>query len=268
MPAEEVGTEIAPEQATISADELDGQGQQQEAPEVEPTTETAPKESPEDRIAKLLEEKLKGFEGRFSKYDSELGQLRKLRSEFDRSKSTPQTNQPPRSVADLTPEQAQATKELLKHYVEELYGDKFKAWEGQYEQQQQVQQINSVYELAQKMAGPDFEKLNNVMGAKFSEYTAAARAGDAEAQQVVWEVMNTRSGVKALMQEAREMLAQSQQAKVEGVEAKRQDRARKATTGVNSTNPPSAPQYDADNLPKDRATRMKVIDELLAKVQG
>jgi hypothetical protein len=251
------------EPVTEQIEAEDGQTEQTEGQEEQPEAAPAKQAEPslEDRIAKLLDERLNPVQQRFSKYDSELGQLRKLRSQFDRLNKQDSQPTPPASWTQLPGEQQQATKELVKHLVQELYGDKFQTWDQQVQMAEQQGQIRSTYERAQQLAGPDFEKLNPVLGELFTEYKNRAAEGDEDALDMV-ENVHTRAGLRGLIAEAKERLAKGQESRAEQVETKRSDRAKKAGTSVNGASQVS-PQWSADNLPKDRAERMKVIDDLL-----
>lgn len=246
-----------PIEATEGTEQQTEEGQEQQAQAPAPK----PEPSIEEKIAALLDERLKPISQRFSKYDSELGQFRKLQSELARNRQN-NTTPPPKSVSELTPEQDAATKELIKHYFDSLYGDKLQTFEQYIQSQQEREATVNVYQTAQQIAGADFEKLDPIMGSLFTKYQQAAQEGDNEAAQMVWEVKNTRSGLKALIAEAREELAKTQEAKAGQVQTSREERARRATTAVNGSKE-TGPQYSADNLPKDRKERMKVIDELL-----
>ena len=246
--------EASPEQT-----EQTEEGGEEQAAAPAPARQAEP--SMEDRIAKLLEERLGPVQSKLSKYDSELGQLRKLRSQFDKLNQNTNQPAPPQSWTALPSEQQQATKELVKHLVQELYGEQFSKWDQFASRTETEGQIRQTYSRAQQIAGADFEKLNPVMGSLFEEYKQRAEQGDEDAQDMV-ENIHTSAGLKALVYEARQKMAEGQEAKAATVERNRAERAKKATTAVNGS-APTSPQYSADNLPKNRAERMKVIDELL-----
>ena len=63
----------------------------------------------------------------FNRSNSELGQLRKMRSEFEALKKTQttQTNSVPKSWQELDEATQKTTAEMVKHIVDQQYADRF-----------------------------------------------------------------------------------------------------------------------------------------------
>lgn len=166
--------------------------------------------------------------------NSELGQLRKLRSEFDRTKNQP-TNNTPQSWSSMTPEQQAQTKELIEYaFGQSKYGEKFGQFDNLYQQQQMQQQGFAVENLAKEFAGEQFKDLDPIMARMVTELQESA-VNDPRAARKLWEVQNTESGIESLVNRAKSELGQQAKAKVTQATDARQAAAKKAGVNVSQT---------------------------------
>ena len=182
---------------------------------------------------------------------SELGQLRKIRSEFDRSKQEANKPTTPQSWSSMTPEQQAELQELVDHAWQQKYGKDWNEFQSDREQQRAFQQINSVEQLARQFAGENFKELDPIMGKMYSELKAKADQGDQEAAQIVHEVKTTRSGVNYLVQLAKQEMAKEIEAKGEQAKATQANTAKKVGVTLGSSSPAAEPQSPLNNLSND-----------------
>lgn len=200
-----------------------------------PTGEQAPGTSTptasQPDIAALVREVLKG---ELNPIQSELGQLRKIRSAFDRMQA--QQNQPvtPQSWAQMKPEEQSQVLELVEHAWKQRYGSQWEAMNQRFEVMQQRESLSQVENLARELAGEQFSELDPIMGNIYSDLTKKAESGDRQAQRLVYEIANTYSGVSHLVNLAKAELAQSVKANEEKAKADRQQAAKRAGSPIQS----------------------------------
>lgn len=243
---------------------MNGGEQQAEAQGAQPQaqTETKAVEAPApapvlDKAA--LQEMMKEF---LNPIQSELGQLRKLRSEFDRTKSQP-TNNTPQSWASMTPEQQAQTLELVEHaFGQTQYGKKFGDFEGFYQQQQLMRQGFEVEGLAKEFAGDQFNELDPIMGRMVKELQSAAET-DQRAAKRLWEIQNTEAGIESLVNRAKQELGTQVKAKVEQATEARQNAAKKAGVNVANTQASTKVSDDFSKLPLPEMKKRLIEQGLL-----
>ena len=216
----------------------------------------------ETKLASLIEAQLKNF---LNPIQSELGQFRKVRSEFEQFKNQKPQNvtQPPTSWAELNQDQQKATRDLVNHLIQDILGEKLgkydKALEG-FESQQSVQ---SVMGIAQNYAGADFEKLNPIAGKLFTEISKAAAEGNDSAAVFINEINTTQSGVMRLIDMARQEYAKSVDAQSSKAKAEQEAKAKRAGTALGATGQGGAPKTSLDNLPKDPKEKLKMLEQMM-----
>lgn len=245
---QQVETVQAPSDTQVDA-WMNGSEQQAEAQGAQPQAQTekaVEASAPAPVLDKAaLQEMMKEF---LNPIQSELGQLRKLRSEFDRTKSQP-TNTTPQSWASMTPEQQEQTKELIKYAFEQTeHGQKLTQFDTFYQQQQLVQQGFQVENLAKEFAGDQFKELDPIMAEMVNELKTAAE-NDPRAARKLWEIQNTESGIESLVNKAKQQLGTQVKAKVEQATDARQAAAKKAGVNVTAAQPNAKPANDFAKLP-------------------
>lgn len=222
----------------------------EQAPEAQQTQTAAPEKAqapqaqpdPNQLIAEALEKALGPIR-------SELGQYRKMRSEFSKLQSQPQGPTVPKSWQELPPDQQAATRELIKHVWEEMYGDKWGSVNGYIEQMQQQAELQGVYGKAQEYAGEQFKDLDPIMGRLFTEFAQKAKAGDEEAAQIVQEIRSTQTGLRWFVDLAKQEYAKSVQAQAAQTQTKQAAQRHRAATALGNTNPaPTAPDAELKNI--------------------
>jgi len=250
MADEQEGTQAgAPtdEQVTAWANQgdtsVEPQGAQPPPPKEEAKAVEAPAPAPAlDRAT--LEQMMKEM---LNPINSELGQLRKLRSEFDRTKNQP-TNNTPQSWAQMSPEQQQQTQELIEYALaKSKYGERIEQFDGFYQQQQLVQQGFQVENLAKEFAGEQFKDLDPIMARMVNDLKANADT-DSRAARRLWEIQNTEAGIESLVNKAKQELGQQVHAKAEQAVTARQNAAKKAGVNVSQTSQSVTPSNDFSKL--------------------
>jgi hypothetical protein len=223
---------------------VEPQGAQPPQPKEEAKAVEAPAPAPAlDRAT--LEQMMKDM---LNPINSELGQLRKLRSEFDRAKNQTPTNNTPQSWASMTPEQQQQTQELIEYALaKSKYGERIEQFDGFYQQQQLVQQGFQVENLAKEFAGEQFKDLDPIMARMVTELQTAAET-DQRAARRLWEIQNTEAGIESLVNKAKQELGQQVHAKAEQAVTARQNAAKKAGVNVSQTSQSVAPRNEFSKL--------------------
>lgn len=240
---------------------MNGSEQQAEAQGAQPQAQAEQKAVEAPAPAPVLDKAalLEMLKEHLNPIQSELGQLRKLRSEFDRTKGQP-TNTTPQSWASMTPEQQAQTKELIEYaFAQSKYGEKFGAFDEYYQNQQLVQQGFQVENLAKEFAGDQFKDLDPIMGRMVEEMKTAAQT-DSRAARKLWEIQNTESGIESLVNRAKQELGQQAKAKVEQATEARQNAARKAGVNVAAAQPNAKAPNNFKDLPLDQM-RKQLIDQ-------
>jgi hypothetical protein len=214
------------------------------------------------------------MEGGQNRFVSEFSNFRKSQSEWDKQRSAmekllqQQSNTAPKSWAELPREQQQATDDLLKHRLFDLFGitpehkdrwAKYDAMESGYTSDRNNSRIVG---LASQILGADFEKFNPAMGDIYLQVKAAAERGDPGAQRFQQEILQTESGVYRLIDMAKATVAQSMQAQSDQATAQQSAKAGRVSASVGSRNAP-ARNVDANNLPTDKDAKRKAVADLL-----
>lgn len=243
-----------------------GQGQVKETAQ---DTQSAASEAPDpiaERFSKLEQE----FKQNFNRVFSELGGVRNLRSEFDKltQAQKQQIQQAPKSWAELDEQSQKVTREILRHVLQEEFGDKFKAVDTLQEQWQQQQSAQKVESLAREEFGQEFDKYNPVLYEIVESVKALAQQGRPDAQKFLEELKTTESGAYRLFGMARAQMAQSLQAKNEKANQEQEQKAKRAAVGVGGTK--SAPStVDSMGLPKKgSANRLEAMEAMLEKLES
>lgn len=241
-----------------SEQQAEAQGTQPQAQAEETKAVEAPAPAPVlDKAA--LAEMMKEF---LNPIQSELGQLRKLRSEFDRTRSQP-TNTTPQSWASMTPEQQAQTKELIKYAFEQTeYGEKFSQFDSFYQQQQITQQGFQVENLAKEFAGEQFKELDPIMARMVTELQKSAD-NDPRAARRLWEIQNTEAGIESLVNKAKQELGAQVKAKVEQATDARQAAAKKAGVNVSQSQQSVQPANNFKDLPLNEMRKQLIEQGLL-----
>jgi hypothetical protein len=255
--AQEVGN--GPE--SVSADQLlsDSPTKQMEAPAPkEQVVAPAPSYVDEQKLQAMLNPLL-----------SELGGLRKMRSDFDsfRKQTSQPQNQPPKSWEQLDEPTQKATRELIKHLVDDLYKEKFESWESTAQEYKAYQENSRIENSAKNYLGADFDKYNEPLGNFYLAIKQKADMGDPESAGLLQEIRTTRTGIQWMCEEVKKQVANSQEAKAAQVQQGQAAKVKSATTALGNSQKTS-PQWSMDNLPVDRAERMKVVDQLLGGLKG
>jgi len=231
------------------------------APEAEqvpaPVAETKPIEKTETQ---LLKEEL-------NRLKSEFGQLRKRGMESPKPVQTPQV---PQSWAKLGADEQAQLRELVKA---SLQGDE--DWAGlqesrkavaeMQERQQVTAQIQTVEERVRGYAGDLHKQLDPIMGRMYDEFKAKAEEGDDEAQELLWEIKNTRSGAKYLVDLAKSEYSQTIAGKGEQAKASQQAQAKKASVTLGTTQANQATPSVMDNLPDNPEEAAKILRKELVR---
>lgn len=190
--------------------------------------------------------------------NSELGQLRKLRSEFDRTKN--QTNNTPQSWASLNEEQRKQTQELIEHVIaNSKYGEQLGKYDEFYQRQQIQEQGFQVENLAREFAGEQFKELDPILARMVNELKESAQ-NDPRANRRLWEIQNTEAGIEALVNRAKAELGTQVKAQVEQAKDARQAAAKKAGLNVSQTQSTAKPTDDFSKLPLAEM-RKQLIDK-------
>lgn len=185
-----------------------------------------------DLITKALEEHLNPLR-------SELGQFRKMRSEWQKAQSAKPSPSVPQSWQSLTPEQQTAMQEMIDHAWQSKYGEQWSAISRQHEQAQHMQQLYSTHNAAQQYAGQDWANVDPIMGQMFVELKQKASQGDEDAANLVEEIQTTQTGVRWLVDQARQRYSQTVKSQADQTAAKQAEDRKKAATALGATN--SAP---------------------------
>ena len=195
---------------------------------------------------------------------AELGQLRKFRSEYDKTK-TQQQNQPAPEWAQLDEATRKQTKAILKAAWEEDYGTDWKTMKEERQQFNDERQKWQAITQVQRIAGKDWnDEFDDKAGEIIANAQKAANNGDEGAEQFLKEFRETRSGKQVLVDMVRAQLrgsaeAQSQQA--QNVQAQ----ARKSASTAVSRPGNSAPPNDLSGAQKikDPKERLKALQSLM-----
>lgn len=268
----EVQTQAAPEptDASVAADlnlrEPEAAAPAQAAqPAQTATTQTATSTSGLDNatiealIAKLTPE----FEKRLTPLQRELGQFRKLQSEM--AKQPKQEYKPPTVWNELEPAQQQAYDALFGHLFEQKFGKDFAQMKEAVQGYQAQQAYSQREQIAKSYAGEDFSKLDPFMGTIYREFVAAEKNGDEEAATFLNEFDTTTSGVKLLVDLARQRAGKEVLNQNKEAEAAKLKAAQSAATGITSTGTQKATeiQLPVGNDPKTRGERLKLMEKEL-----
>ncbi len=210
--------------------------------------------------AKLLQE--------LNQLKSEMGQFRKMRSELSQRQETKPA--PPASWAQMTPEQQKELRDLVKLSLEG--DDDWKAvqtsrqqFAEMQQQQQMVAQIQGVESLAKQYAGDLHSKLDPIMGRMYEEFKKKADEGDEESAQLIHEFKTTRTGIKYLVDLAKQEYSQSIEAKGEQAKTQQAAQARKAGVTLGASTVTTQQPDILKNLPKDPAAAAELLRDELVK---
>jgi len=223
--------------------------QAQQAPAQE---KTAPTFDAQQEFQRMREE--------FNKVNSEVGQLRKIRSEFEKmqKEKATQTNTAPKSWQDLDEATRKATEEMVMHIVEQRMADKF----GKYDrvaEGYEVQERNSrIVGLASEILGTEYEKYNKPLGDTYSAVKKFADEGDERAQKFLEEIHSTESGVYRLIEIVKSQVSQTMQAQSEKAKLEQEAKAKRVSTGVGGGRT-STPASGKDGLPTDKTERLAAM---------
>lgn len=196
-----------------------------------PVEATAPAASQPD-IAAQIRELLKS---ELNPIQSELGQLRKLRSEFSRMQT--QTNQPitPASWQQMKPEEQSAVLEMVEHAWTQKFGKQWEQMNSRFEQQQQRESLEAVEHTAREIAGDQWQELDPIMGRVYDDLLKKAEGGDSQSRRLVYEIANTYSGVAHLVNLAKAEMGQTVKANEDKAKADRQTAAKRAGTPLQTS---------------------------------
>jgi hypothetical protein len=187
---------------------------------------------------------------------SELGQLRKVRSEFEKMRASQNQPTTPQSWASMKPEEQAQVLELVEHAWKQKYGSDWEAIQKERQETSQYRAVESVVNLAKELAGNQWDDLDPIMEKIYNGILEKSQSGDEKSRRIAWEVANTHSGVAYLVQLAKQELSQTVQATEQKATSQRQAQAKKAGTALNAA--PSNAGSDADglealkNLPTDK----------------
>ncbi len=240
---------------------LDGQTQ--------PTGETLEQAPAQDTQAPVQEKTTPSFDAQqevqrlreeFNRANSELGQLRKMRSEFEGYKKT--QNQPtvPKSWQELDEPTRKATAEMVEHIFREKYGDRFDKYDKVAEGYEVQERNTRILGLATEILGSEFEKYNKPLGDIYSKVKQDASAGDTRAERFLNEIHNTDSGVFRLIDMAKAQASQSMQAQSEKAKLEQEAKAKRVSTNVGGGKPvTSSGNIGKDGLPTDKAEKLAAM---------
>lgn len=224
--------------------------------------EGEPKEQPPQATPGFDEAKLKAMLDEMLKQSlnpiqSELGQLRKVRSEFSKLQQNNNQVQAPKSWGELDPQTQQSTKELFQHLLEKEFGyaERFQRYDSALERQEKAERQDYTLDVTRQYLGSDFDNLDPIMGKLLSQAKQAAKSGDEGAQRFLWEFENTDSGIYRLADIAKAEYAKSLEGKSAQAKNDQAERAKKASTAVGSAKP--APSSVGADGPSDPAEWMK-----------
>jgi len=241
--------EFAPSDASAMA-WIQGSDQKAEVPaakpqetpaEAAPAPAATPTATPD--IASLMEE-LKALKQGLNQTQSEVGQARKMRSEWEKFRSA-QTKQPT-SLDRMSPEERQQVRELVRASFLEEFGKDWEDLTSYRRQASEREALNGVDATARELCGEQFKELDPILGRLFDEFAQKAASGDQQAQRMVWEIQNTHSGIAYLVQMARQELSQTVKATEQKAVEQRQAQAKKAGTAL--TTAPSDPKAGEDAI--------------------
>ena len=247
--AEEQAQEFAPSDDSAMA-WIQGSDQKAEVPaakpqetpaEAAPAPAATPTATPD--IASLMEE-LKALKQGLNQTQSEVGQARKMRSEWEKFRSA-QTKQPT-SLDRMSPEERQQVRELVRASFLEEFGKDWEDLTSYRRQASEREALNGVDATARELCGEQFKELDPILGRLFDEFAQKAASGDQQAQRMVWEIQNTHSGIAYLVQMARQELSQTVKATEQKAVEQRQAQAKKAGTAL--TTAPSDPKAGEDAI--------------------
>jgi hypothetical protein len=234
MEEQEAVASTEPSEEQVTAAFNGEQAPAEQAPEAKQQTQTAPQAAEVSDPNKLITEALEKALGPIR---SELGQYRKMRSEFSRQQQGQQAGPViPKSWADLPPDQQAATRELVKHIFESEYGEKWNGVNGYIEQMQTQAELQGVYGKAQEYAGENFKELDPIMGRLFTEFAQKAKAGDEESAQIVQEIRGTTTGLRWFVDLAKQEYAKTVQAQAAQSQSKQAETRKRVGTALGNTN--------------------------------
>lgn len=217
----------------------------------------------EAKFKAMFEEMLKQS---LNPIQSELGQLRKVRSEFSKLQQNNNQVQSPKSWEELDPQTRQSTKELIQHLLEkELgYSERFQKYDSMIEKQEKAERQSYTLDVVRDYVGTDFDNLDPIMGKLLREVQGAAKSGNESAQRFLWEFENTDSGIYRLADIAKAEYAKSLEGKSAQAKNEQAERAKKASTAVGGAKPAPA-STGADGGPTDPKEWMAWAKEQLMK---
>lgn len=194
-------------------------------------------------LDKVLMEKLNPIQ-------SELGQVRKFRSEWSKAQNG-QQKQVPQSWQALPEDQQKAFREMMRHAWEQEFGDDWQAIQQERQQAQQFQQVRNIDQTAREYAGAEYDKLDPILGSLLTDLKAKAQSGDQRAARFVQEVYSTESGVLRLVDLAKQEYAKTIQSKQAEATNKQAQVRKSAATALGNTNqPPSDPSGELAKIMK------------------
>ena len=201
--------------------------------------------------------------------NSQLGNFSKKQSELDKFLAAQNKPQAPADWTKLDDQTRKATRAIIRAAWEEEFGDKAKAWDGVHESWQQQEQNNRIMSIANQALGVDYGKYDQTLGALYLQVKQSAESGDQNAARFLKEIRETDSGVRMLVEMAKQQVAQSMQGQSEKAKLEQEGKAKRAATGVGGGRPQTGGSR-GDGLPADKAERMaemrRRIDE--ANSQG
>lgn len=274
MPAPETEIQMQEQAPAIPTDEqvmdvLEGKGDTQvEQAENAATPKTTEATVPAVQTpSALTEERLREL---LSPLNSELGQLRKLRSEFDKLRAQPNTKptESPKAWSEMSPEQQAAWDDLNKHWFQRTYGDTWQKMQSRFEQMESSERMGRVEEIAKEFGGDAWKELDPIMGRIFNDLQAKAETDPASAELLEDVMSGRRAGVNMLVTLAKQELSNTVKAKEGQAKTAQEAQAKRVATTLNST--PTATAETGDeallaNLPSDPGKAKAILEAELKR---
>jgi hypothetical protein len=241
----------AEQNAQTQGNENDGNGRSAQGQE--PAFDT--------RELRAFMEQQRQFQNRIN---SELGGFRKRASEMDKYLNQTKQAQAPKSFSELPEQDQKSARELIKHLVEQEFGERFKSYDGMLDGYQLQRRNERIMDIARSALGDKFGELDGELGNAYMMVKNASEQGNHQAETLLNEIHSTESGVYRLIDIARNRYAQSMQTQSNQAKLEQEGKAKRAASGVGGSKT-TQNSNGADGLPTDAKDRQKAIADVLDK---
>lgn len=197
-----------------------------------------------------------------NRINSQLGQFGKRTSELDRFLAEQNKPKSPQSWDKLDAPTQAATRELVKHLVEELYGEKFKSWDNMHSTFREQERNGRILGIANQILGEKYKEYDKALGDIYTDIKMAAQGGNTGAERFLKDIHESDSGVYRLVEMAKAKVSQGIQAQGDRAKIEREQAAQRAANGVRG-NAQAPNGKRGDGLPADKAERQRTVAAMI-----